>query len=213
MTPTTATDKSCFPPPGRWEMRGVYVLIATVFAFAFAVEMRSAFMARRMTDLGVYLRAAWAVRSGENIYEVTDTNNWHYNYPPLFAILMMPLAEAPAGVDGAASLPFTVSVLVWYAFGIACLIVAVHVLATALERHSLKTEVPTRSRRWWSLRLIPILACLIPVAHTLMRGQVNLLLLALFCIALAALIRGQHMARAFGWRAPFASRSFPHSCC
>ena len=37
--------------------------------------MRSAFMQRRMTDLGVYLRAGWAVRSGADIYDVTDDND------------------------------------------------------------------------------------------------------------------------------------------
>ena len=35
-----------------------------------------------MTDLHVYLRAAWAVRAGADIYDVVDDNRWHYQYPP-----------------------------------------------------------------------------------------------------------------------------------
>jgi hypothetical protein len=35
--------------------------------------------------------------------------------------------------------------------------------------------------------------CLVPIGHTLMRGQVNLLLLALLCAALAALLRGRRL--------------------
>ena len=50
-----------------------------------------------MTDLQVYLRAAWAVRSGADLYTIIDDNQWHYHYPALFAILMTPLADPPAG--------------------------------------------------------------------------------------------------------------------
>jgi hypothetical protein len=156
--------------------------------------MRSAFMQRRMTDLGVYLRAAWAVRVGENIYDITDDNKWHYQYPPLFAILMVPLADPPGGADRSWALPYPVSVAIWYVVGIACLVFAVHSLASAIERGS----VPRGRRRWWALRVIPLVACLVPVAHTLMRGQVNLLLLALICGAAASVVRGQS-ARAGLW--------------
>jgi hypothetical protein len=41
----------------------------------------------------------------------------------------------------------------------------------------------------WTLRLVPVLACLPPIGHTLMRGQVSLLLLLLLCGAAAALLR------------------------
>jgi hypothetical protein len=46
-------------------------------------------------------------------------------------------------------------------------------------------------RRWWALRLWPVLACVVPIGHTLMRGQVNLLLLALLGGSVAAVIRGR----------------------
>jgi hypothetical protein len=44
------------------------------------------------------------------------------------------------------------------------------------------------------LRLLPILACLPPIGHTLVRGQMNLLLLALLCGGMALLIRGRRAA-------------------
>jgi hypothetical protein len=186
-----------------WERRGLILFLAVLVVFGLIVEKRSAFMQRRMTDLGVYLRAAWAVRTGANIYRVTDNNDWHYQYPPLFAILMVPLADPPAGADRAGMLPYAVAVALWYVFNVTCLALAVHVLASALEERSGREAVrrqPAGCRRWWALRVLPVLACAAPVGHTLMRGQVNLLLLALICAALAALLRCQSV-RAGWWLA------------
>jgi hypothetical protein len=147
-----------------------------------------------MTDLGVYLRASWAVRSGADIYDVTDDNDWHYQYPPLLAVLLTPLADPPSGVDRSGVLPFSVSVALWYVFSVACLAAGIHWLASALEDTSLDSIHPRpapSASLWWSLRVIPVLVCIVPVGHTLMRGQVNLLILALLCGCLAALIRGR----------------------
>src|SRR5215475_2584090 len=49
------------------------------------IELRSAFLKRPMTDLQVYLRAAWAVRTGNDLYGIIDDNKWHYHYPAVFA--------------------------------------------------------------------------------------------------------------------------------
>src|SRR5262249_39700762 len=170
------------------------LLPVLVIAFGVLVEVRSAFLKRRMGDLGCYLRAAWAVRTGGDLYAVTDDNHWHYNYPPLLAILMAPLADPPPGEDGARRPPYAVSWAVWYVFSVLCLAVGVHVLARALEKTSARPEVrnqPAGCRRWWALRLWPVLVCLPPIGHTLMRGQVNLLVLALFCAAAAATVVGR----------------------
>ncbi len=98
--------------------RGLTALTALVICFGALVEMRSAFMQRRMTDLGVYLRAGWAARTGADIYDVTDANGWHFQYPPLFAILMAPLADPPAGTDRAGTVPYPVSVAIWYGLSV-----------------------------------------------------------------------------------------------
>jgi hypothetical protein len=188
------------PSPGwsGWERLGIGFLILVVLLFGILVEIRAAFLKRRMTDLNVYLRAAWAVRTGADLYAITDDNNWHYHYPPLLAILLVPLADPPAGADRTGTLPFAVSAALWYLFSIGCLGFATHSLAGALEESRPGTRVPwaTNSRlRWWTLRLVPVLACLPPVGATLVRGQVNLLVLALICAMIAALLRGR------SWRA------------
>ena len=183
-----------FPALSRWERRGLYALLALVVLFGLVVEKRSAFMQRHMTDLGVYLRVGWAVRSGADIYDVTDDNQWHYQYPPLFAILMTPLADPPPGVDRAGMQPFAASVAVWYLLSVCCLAFGVHRLASALEERTANPAVgppPRGCRRWWALRVVPVLACVTPIGHTLMRGQVNLVLLALLCAAAAALVRAR----------------------
>ncbi len=171
----------------RWERIGVGLLLIAALGFGGVVEVRSAFLKRRMGDLGVYLRGAWAVRQGGgSLYTVTCNNGWHYHYPPLFAILMTPLADPPSGEPPYLAVPYALSVGLWYLFSLACLAWGLHTLADALDPDS-----PKWSRRWWSLRLLPLLACLVPVAGTLVRGQVTLLLLALLCSWLAETVRGR----------------------
>jgi hypothetical protein len=183
---------------GPWGKRGLALLAVVVIAFGVLVEIRSAFLKRRMGDLSVFMRAAWAVRSGADLYQVTDENDFHYHYPPLFAILLVPLADPPPGVSQPWTVPYPVTVALCYAGNVLCLALAVHLLASALERSSPDPSargVPRGGRRWWALRVLPVLACLPPVGHTLMRGQVNLLLLLLLCGAAAATLRGR------SWRA------------
>ncbi|HEV8061821.1 MAG TPA: glycosyltransferase family 87 protein [Gemmataceae bacterium] len=177
-----------------WERVGLYYLAAVVIIFGAVTELRSAFLHRRMGDAGVFFRAAWAVRSGADIYDVTDDNHWHFNYPPLFAILMTPLADAPPNESQAGLLPFGASIGIWYTFNIACLIFAVHMLASALEASSTRPDVrgqPAYCRRWWYLRVLPILVCLPPVGLSLMRGQVNMVLLLLLAGLAASAMRGR----------------------
>jgi alpha-1,2-mannosyltransferase len=169
-----------------WQRLGLWALAATFLAFGFLAELRGAFLQRPMTDVQVYLRAAWAARAGEDIYTITDDNHWHYHYPPLLAILSAPLADAPRGADRTGLLPFAVSVGVWYWFSVVCLVAGLHVLASAIEPGAVRG-----GRRWWVLRVGPLVACLTPVVATLMRGQVNLFLLAMLCFAGAAVLRGR----------------------
>lgn len=182
-----ATDR-----PSRWEKAGLICLLLVMIAFGALTEFRSAFLSRRMGDAGVFFRTAWAVRSGDDLYTITDENQWHYNYPPLFAILMTPLADAPAGASRAAMLPYSVSIGIWYLLNVCCLGLALHVLAEALESVSPDSSVrnqPVGCRRWLALRAIPFLVCLPPVGLSLMRGQVNTILLLLFALMARASVR------------------------
>ena len=189
--PTPPTDAL-----GPWQKRGLVLLLLVFVGFGVLVEVRSAFLKRRMGDLSVFMRAAWAVRSGEDLYQVTDENDFHYHYPPLFAILLVPLADPPPGFHQSWTVPYPVTVVLCYLGSLACLALAVHLLASALERSSSVPATPG-GRRWWALRLLPVLACLPPIGHTLMRGQVNLLLLLLLCGAGAATLRGRRWQSGF----------------
>ena len=98
-------------PPLTWERWGLWTLLVFFVVFGVLVEYRSAYLRRRMTDLNCYLRASWAVREGgADLYHVFDDNGWHYNYPPLFAILMTPLADPPPGVKLDYAVPFAFTV-------------------------------------------------------------------------------------------------------
>jgi hypothetical protein len=237
-------------PLTRWERIAVGFVFVGFAAFGVMVEQRSAFLRRRMGDIGCYLRAGWAVRAGgKHLYHVLCDNGWHYNYPPLYALLMEPLGDPPvrnvalaagtgAGLLGtpggfgpllAASalpacpaplegpivpggLPYAVSVALIYLLNLLCLALAVHLLACALERTSAHAAVraqPAGCRRWWLLRLLPVLICLPPIGHTLMRGQANLVLLLLVCGLIVALMAGRRLSAGLCLAGAICLKIFP----
>jgi len=183
-------------------------VLAVILGFGVLVEVRSAFLGNRKTDLGTYLRAAWAVRSGADVYQVTDENCWHYCYPPVFAILMTPLADAPAGASHDWMLPYPVSVAIWYLFGVAVSLLAVHWFATAIEESS---RLPTRvgSRKWWYSRTTPFYICIAPIGCTLSRGQVNMIIVALTAGMFLATVRNQRFRSGLWLAAAVCLKIFP----
>ena len=175
-----------------WERWSVIVLILALVGFGVVVEVRSAFLERRMGDVGCYLRAAWALRTDHNLYDIVDDNIWHYNYPPLYAILMMPLADPPRGADTTGYVPYAVSAGICYLLNVLCLVLGVHWLASALEASAGIDQSGLRgSRRWWLLRTTPIVVCIPTIGHTLNRGQTNIVLLMLVCGLIAGLMSGR----------------------
>jgi hypothetical protein len=57
--------------------------------------------------------------------------------------------------------------------------------------------------------MTPVLGCLVPIGHTLMRGQINLVVLLCFCAMMAALLRGRS-GRAGWWLAwPICIKVYP----
>src|SRR4051812_17915760 len=147
-------------PLKPWERCFLVLFFAMFVIFGAIVEMRCVFTPNRQTDLGVYLRAAWAARAGENPYTVEDENGWHFCYPPVIAMLFAPLADAPPGADRTLLLPWPVSVLLWYLVSVACLFLAVHWIARTLEataRDPALRTMPAGCRRWWYHRGVPVL--------------------------------------------------------
>jgi hypothetical protein len=109
-------------------------------------------------------------------------------------------------------LPYAWSVAVFYLLNVLCLALAVHLLASAIENASRHPEVqatPAGCLRWWLLRLIPILICLPPLGHTLVRGQANVILLLLVCGFIAALMRGRRLQAGFWLAGAICIKIFP----
>lgn len=199
-------------PLTRAERFGLIGFAIVIVAFGAIVEMRSAFLMHRRTDLDVYLRAAWAVRTGHDIYAIADEHDWHYHYPPLFAILITPLADPPPGEDRHGTLPFAVSVAIWYTLNIFLVACAVHLLARAFEDTSQFVRDcvgPPGSRGWWSLRIIPVLTCLPGIGATLARSEANLPVLLLLCAMIAQIMRGRSLLAGIFLAGSISLKVFP----
>ena len=77
------------------ERVAIALVMTVAVAFGGMVLLRSAFQNQRKTDLDVFSRAAWAVRTGQDVYATYSDRSWNYLYPTFFAIVMTPLAEPP----------------------------------------------------------------------------------------------------------------------
>jgi hypothetical protein len=202
---------------------GLFVLVGGLTYF------KSVLLKRRQGDLGCYLRAGWAIRQGGRpLYRVLCDNQWHYNYPPLFAILVSTLADPPlkdgsltaAAILGTAGspngallascvaagspaphypsgpyyLPYRFSVLVFYAVSVLLLVLAIALLGGALDRaYPLPANAVSAWWRYWIWRLGPVLICLPVLGLTLVRGQVQTLLLLLLSGVIVGLLHGRRL--------------------
>jgi alpha-1,2-mannosyltransferase len=189
---TRLTETSSDRPMTRRQRGLVVAAIVAAVILGGVVVWRSAFMHRRMTDLGCYLRGAWAVRAGADLYAVTDDNGWHYNYPPFLAILIGPLADAPPGQPPVTALPYPASVVVWYLASLVALLASVHLLAGAVE-HGRPSPPRPFGRRWWAVRIAPVLILSPAIGRTLARGQVNMFVLVLLAGWIAGVVRGRRL--------------------
>ena len=184
-----------FPPmkvrPGdaplyRYEKAGLGLVAILIVGFSVLTEIRSCFLNHRFTDFGMLARAGWAVRTDNDIYQVTDNGGLHYPYPATFSIAMVPFADPPPWGDRTGYLPFPVSVAIWYLLSLAAVFWTVHILAaTALP------DAIRGSRRWWYARTIPFYVCCGGIGFSLGRGQVTLLLVALIAAAFVSSVRGR----------------------
>ena len=84
------------------------LLIAGTIALGCSVIHRSKRVPPR-TDFSVFIRAAEAIKSGESVYQISNSRSWRYVYFPLLAILLVPFIH----------LPFLVNAGLWYALSVA----------------------------------------------------------------------------------------------
>lgn len=163
-------------------------MIAVVLYYGVMTEIRSCFLERRMTDFGVYLRAAWAARTGHDMYAVTCDNGWHYCYPPTFALFLMPLADPPSEFSHEGYIPYHISVGIWIVLSYAFALWAVHILANLIL-----PDAKPGSRRWWAARTGPLFLSAGGIGYTIVHGQVNTLVAALIAAMFVAWVTGRKL--------------------
>src|SRR5262249_44081148 len=115
------------------------------------------------------------------------------------ACLFVPFAYPPPGAEPVLVPPLAASIATWYLCGVACLLAGVHLLARALEGAS-GSPPAWGGRRWWSLRVVPLLVCLPCIGSTPGKGQVTPLLFLLIAAGITASLRGRRLAFG-GWLA------------
>ncbi len=188
--------KTSSGPLSKLHVIGLSLLLLTIILFGVMVEFRGAFLKTRMTDIGPYLRAAWAVRTGGDMYKITDDRGWHYVYPPLFAILMTPLADPPNGEDRTGYLPYEVTVGLWYMITMGLVVAGIGILAGAVEEPFSGLAAGRGHRfspRWWALRTGPLLILFPAIARCQVRGQVDLLIAFFLCCVAASTLKGRRL--------------------
>jgi len=189
----------------RWTRWSAATLAVLFVAFGAITLVRSSFQKVRKTDLTVYLRAAWAVRTGEDLYTVTDEHGWHYHYPPTLAAALVPLAQPPAGVHAHPLVPYPTVVVLWYVVGAGCVLAAVGLLTSAVGPAGLYRD--GRYRRW--LLHAPVWILLPALASTLGRGQLNAVVLLMLAGMTAAAVRGQSFSAGAWLAGAISLKVFP----
>jgi alpha-1,2-mannosyltransferase len=152
-------------------------LVILVLGYA-AVE-RAAIWEVKRTDFTVYMAAARSVlHGGADLYAVTNERGWHYTMPPVFAVLVAPLAL----------LPPIAAVALWYAISMALLIATLRVLPRLVLPEG------ERASTRWAMIALPLLFCADPLLDTLTRSQLGVVMLAAATFALACHRAGRSFA-------------------
>ena len=186
--------KTFSEPLSKLHVMGLTLLLAVVIVFGAWVEYRGALANKRFTDFDAYLRAAWSVRTGGQMYGVTDDRGRHYVCPPPLAILLTPLADPPQGEDRRGYLPYQASVAIWYIITMALGAAGVGIFSRAVEdpfRNLTAGRGRRFSLRWWALRCAPVLVLLPAIGRCQVRGQVGLMVVFFLCCTVAAILRGK----------------------
>jgi hypothetical protein len=118
-----------------------------------------------MTDLTVYTEAGAAFFDGREPYEVMNVRGWKYLYPPLFALLVAPLAALSPSSQ--ALVFFAISVLLCLGSYCECRRILAGMLVGA----------PERQRFAVVLAIVAGATALFPTLNCLQRGQIGVVLL------------------------------------
>ena len=129
---------------------------------------------------------------------------------PLLAVGAVPANGTPFVEDTRSYLPYAVSIGLFYLFSAAMLFVVVRWLGSAVEEMMpAPADEAAAHRRWWTLRLLPVAACVVPIGMTFVRGQVQILLLLFLSGFVIGLVRGRRFSAGLWLSAAIAMKLFP----
>ena len=133
------------------------------------------------SDFSAYYIAGLRLQAGQGLYEQSNADNL-YVYPPLFALLVLPLSY----------LSLTSAASVWYLFGLLGLGLTLRILKQDLFSHVSSNSL------FMPACILALFFCARFLINHLLRGQSNLLLMALIALgthlALRNCPRGSAMA-------------------
>ena len=143
------------------------VLALTVTCLSSAKLIRAPFA---HGDFGVYLNAAHLLVAGQNIYATpthpVEQGGLFYIYPPLLALLLVPLTYIPVNV----------SIVLWTAFNVYLVAWAVPAAYQIVSGESF-SALPARTR--WAVGFFSIFLAARFILQHLDRGEANILEMAL----------------------------------
>jgi hypothetical protein len=188
----------------RWFWWAAVLIVMTVWGLTdvrHRAQTDPAHPGSHRSDFTVYTTAGTAMFHGQDPYTVTNPRGWHYLYPPLFAILVAPLAVLNTQWQG----------VVWYAISLltlwGCYAESRHIwqwlqgenFSSTARGNSGDLQVaqnlPMPSYIFW----LAGATVLLPVLNCLQRGQVGilityLLLLGFRCVLTSRTWRGSFVA-------------------
>lgn len=116
---------------------------------------------RHKTDFTAYSEASKAFFDGRDPYAVTNVRGWGYLYPPLFALMVRPVADFDSQTQ----------VFLFFLFSVAVAWGCVHELRRLAEGLGFRNGVGVNGADWLAMAL----AVSLPALNTLQRGQIGVL--------------------------------------
>ena len=147
--------------PLKYNNLRLWLVLGTVLLVGAITLQKAIFLASPRTDFTVYTGAAQAVLDGADIYGIQNVRGWRYVYPPLFSIVMVPLAK----------IPLWAAVIAWYLMSVAAVFHSIR-MCVAMTRHRLSTH-----RETMILHYMPLLIVIGLLLDGIARGQASLLLM------------------------------------
>ncbi len=147
--------------------RAVVIGVALAALVAFTLLLLDVRRRALNSDFTVFAIAGAAFFDGRDPYEIANPQGWHYAYPPLFALLVSPLA----------GLSFPDQVVAWFAIsvglGVLCALECVRLVRVVQRQEPGAAAAPLP--RW--MIAAAVVSALLPALDTLQRGQVALALI------------------------------------